>query len=105
MKLSKKQLLVNIFKFTEQIFDIYCQNKDMADFLNLQGRLKPVTLTRGEDSLIKVTGRRTLRFLPRVVQQLNMLRIAEQDLIFGTLEWSRYPIVIVLEWTNEKNVT
>ena len=27
----------NIFKFTQAIFDIYCTNEDMADFLNLQG--------------------------------------------------------------------
>ena len=45
MKLWKKDQLTNIFKFTGQIFDICCQIKDLTDFLKLQGKLKPVTLT------------------------------------------------------------
>ena len=31
---SKEEQLVNIFKSTEGIFDIYCQSKDMADVPN-----------------------------------------------------------------------
>ena len=41
MKLWKGDLLVNIFKFTQEIFSIYCQSKDMADSHNLQGKLEP----------------------------------------------------------------
>ena len=35
---------MNIFKFTQGIFDSYYQCKDMAGFHNLQGKLEPVTL-------------------------------------------------------------
>ena len=35
MKLWKGDLLVNIFKFTQDIFSIYSQSKDMADSHNL----------------------------------------------------------------------
>ena len=44
MKLCKQDLLVNIFKSVEWIVDVYCQRKDKADFLNLQGKLEPPTL-------------------------------------------------------------
>ena len=44
MKLSKEDRLVKIFKFIEVIFEIYCQSNDMADFLNLQGKLEHATL-------------------------------------------------------------
>ena len=44
MKLCKEALLVNSFKFTEGLFDIYFHSKDMEDFHNLQGKLEPVTL-------------------------------------------------------------
>ena len=44
MKLSKEDLMVNIFKCTQGIFDIYCQSKTIADFYNLEGKLKPLTL-------------------------------------------------------------
>ena len=35
---------MNMFKSVERIFDIYCQSKDKADFLDLQGNLEPSTL-------------------------------------------------------------
>ena len=44
MKLWMKDLLLNISKFTQRIFDIYLQSKDMADSHNLQGRQEPLTL-------------------------------------------------------------
>ena len=37
--LRKGDLLVNIFNAIEGIFDICCQRKDMAHFLNLQGEI------------------------------------------------------------------
>ena len=43
MKLWKKDLLTNILKFTQGIFDIYYQSKDTADFRNLHGKLEPAT--------------------------------------------------------------
>ena len=36
--------LVNIFKSIEGIFDILCPSGDMAELLNLQGKLEPLTL-------------------------------------------------------------
>ena len=33
-----------MFKFTKGIFDICRQNEDMANFLNLQGKLEPIAL-------------------------------------------------------------
>ena len=56
-------------------------------------------------SLIKVTGGPTLRVLPRAVQELKMLPEQTQNLNFGTIERTRYPILIVLERKNEKIVT
>ena len=52
------------------------------------------SLARGHSS-IKVAGREggTLRFLPRVVWQLKMLRRADTNVIFGTQERRRYPIL------------
>ena len=44
MKLCKKDLLVNVFKSIEGIFNIYCRSKDMADLLNLQDKGEPPTL-------------------------------------------------------------
>ena len=44
MKLCKGDLLVNIFKSIEGIFDIYYQIKDMAGFHNLESKLEPQTL-------------------------------------------------------------
>ena len=42
-----KERLSNIFKYQEGIFNIYCQKKDMEDFLNLQSKLEPPpTLTK-----------------------------------------------------------
>ena len=32
---------MNIFNSMEGIFDIYCEGKAMADFLNLQGKVEP----------------------------------------------------------------
>ena len=46
MKRSKKDLLVNIFKCTQGIFDIYSPSQEMANFLNLQGKLEPLTLIK-----------------------------------------------------------
>ena len=43
MKLCKENLQVNVFRFTQGIFDIYCPSEDMADFLNSQGKLGPLT--------------------------------------------------------------
>ena len=40
----REDLLVNIFKFTEGIFYIYCQSKDMEDFLNLLDKFEPPNL-------------------------------------------------------------
>ena len=59
----------------------------------------------GGQSLIKMTGGLTLRFLPRALQQLKMLPRVDTKSIFGTLERTRYPILIVLERTNDKIVT
>ena len=42
IKLCKGNLLANILKFIKENFDIYCQSKDMADFL--RGKLEPLTL-------------------------------------------------------------
>ena len=42
MKICQEDLLANIFKFVQSIFDIYC--KDMADFRMLQDRLESPTL-------------------------------------------------------------
>ena len=44
MKLCKDDLLVNIFKSMQGIFDICSQSKNMADFLNSQGKLETLTL-------------------------------------------------------------
>ena len=44
MKLYKEDLLVNIVKLTEMVFEIFCPSEDMADFLHLQGKLEPMTL-------------------------------------------------------------
>ena len=38
-----------------------------------------------------------------MVQQLKSYLERTQNLIFGTLEQTLYPILIVQEWTNEKN--
>ena len=46
MNVRKKDLLVNILKSMEEIFNIYRQSKDMADFHNLQGQLGPLTLNK-----------------------------------------------------------
>ena len=35
MKFWEEDLMVNIFKFTQGVFDIYLQSKDIADFQNL----------------------------------------------------------------------
>ena len=45
MKLFKEDVLVDIVKFTQGIFDIYCSSEDMGDFLNLQGKLESTTLS------------------------------------------------------------
>ena len=37
---------MNIFKCLDRIFDILCPSEDMADFLNLQGKLEPLTLKK-----------------------------------------------------------
>ena len=42
---------MNIFKPMEGIFNIYCQSKDMADFLSLQGKLEPPDLNLLSKSL------------------------------------------------------
>ena len=34
---------MDIFKFTQEIFEMYCESKDMADFHNLQGKIEPLT--------------------------------------------------------------
>ena len=47
MRLCQENLLVNIFKFTEGIFDICSQSKDMAEFRNSKGKLEPMTLIQG----------------------------------------------------------
>ena len=49
MKLWKKARLINILKLTEAIFYIFYQSIDTAEFLNLQGKLEPVTLRTGQD--------------------------------------------------------
>ena len=46
MKLWKEDRLLNIFKSMERMFDIYCQSKDMEDFLNPQGKLEAPTLNQ-----------------------------------------------------------
>ena len=35
---------MNVFKSMEGVFDIFCRSEDMAEFLNLQGKLEPLTL-------------------------------------------------------------
>ena len=67
MKLWKEDLLANIFKFAQGIFDIYCQlqSKDMTDFHNLQGKLVPVTLRRPGLIAILIT-----RFLQSKTEKL-----------------------------------
>ena len=35
MNFWEEDLMVNIFKFTQGVFDIYLQSKDIADFQNL----------------------------------------------------------------------
>ena len=45
MKVWKDGLMVNIFNFAEETFDICCQSKDITDFHNLQGKLEPMLLT------------------------------------------------------------
>ena len=45
MKVWKDGLLMNIFNSVEGTFDIYCQNKDIIDFYNLQGKLEHIPLT------------------------------------------------------------
>ena len=47
MKLCKEDRLVDMFKSMEGIFDIYCESKNMAHFLNLQGTLAPPTSNIG----------------------------------------------------------
>ena len=44
MKLKKEDLLANIFKSMEGIFDIFRPSEDMAEFLNVQGKLEPPSL-------------------------------------------------------------
>ena len=44
MKLCKEDLLVNIFKFRQGIFDVFGPQEDTADFRSLQGKLEPRTL-------------------------------------------------------------
>ena len=36
MKFGEEDLLVNIFKCLEEIFDIFCPSEDMASFLKLK---------------------------------------------------------------------
>ena len=36
MKLSEEDLLIDVFEFTQGIFDICCQSKDMENFHNSQ---------------------------------------------------------------------
>ena len=43
MKLEDN-LVVNTFKSVEGIFDSFLPSEDKADFLNLQGKLEPLTL-------------------------------------------------------------
>ena len=43
---GKEDCLVNIFKFIQEIFDIYFQSEDMANFLHLQGKLKSSNLKK-----------------------------------------------------------
>ena len=33
------------FQICRRVFDTYCQSKDMADFLNIQGELEPLALS------------------------------------------------------------
>ena len=46
---------MNIFESIERIFNTYCQSKDMANFLNLQDKLEPLTIKH--DFHFIVTGR------------------------------------------------
>ena len=46
MKLYNETLLVNIFKFTKGISDIYCRCEDIADFLNFESELEPLTFKK-----------------------------------------------------------
>ena len=45
MKVYKEYLLANIFKSIEATLDNCFPSEDMEDFLNLQGKLEPTTLT------------------------------------------------------------
>ena len=40
MKLCTKDVLMNFFKSSKGIYDIYCQSKDTTDFCNSQGKLE-----------------------------------------------------------------
>ena len=40
MKLCKEDRLENILRSIEGVLDMYCQSKDITDFLNLQGKLE-----------------------------------------------------------------
>ena len=60
MKLCKYDLLANIFNSIEGILDIHCQSKDMADFLNLQGRLESPSL-KPDDEIKHIPPRKPLR--------------------------------------------
>ena len=46
MKLCKKDIQVNVFKFPQGIFDTYCPIEDMTNFLYLPGKLTPLTLIK-----------------------------------------------------------
>ena len=46
VKVWKKDQLMNITKFTQVIFDICCQEKNMADCHDLEGKLEPVLSLR-----------------------------------------------------------
>ena len=39
--ICKEDLLLNIVKFIQGIFHIFCLSEDIVDFLNLQGKLEP----------------------------------------------------------------
>ena len=51
MKLCKEDLLVNVFKSVGGIFVIFRPREDMADFLNLQGKLEPQTLNKSKSTV------------------------------------------------------
>ena len=50
-------------------------------------------------------GESEIKVLTRAVQQLNMLPMADTKSHFWQNKPTGYPILIVLEWTNEKLVT